>query len=157
MEEVFHGAAFSKSPMNISYRRSVSAPYSLTTSSGLTTLPRDLDILTMGCSAISPYFSTRALRAPFSSPYSASRRLRSASGWFSKAWGFRPRIMPWEVRFWYGSLVGTTPMSYRNLCQKRLYSRCRVVCSMPPLYQSTGLQYSSASLLAMASWFFGSQ
>ena len=81
-EEVFHGAAFSKSPMNISYRRSVSAPYSLTTSSGLTTLPRDLDILTMGCSAISPYFSTRALRAPFSSPYSASRRLRSASGWF---------------------------------------------------------------------------
>ena len=35
MLEVLHGAAFSKSPTNISYRRSVSAPYSLMTSSGL--------------------------------------------------------------------------------------------------------------------------
>ena len=85
MEEVFQGAAFSKSPMNISYRRSVSAPYSFTTSSGLTTLPRDFDILTMGCSAISPCFSTRAARAAFSLPCSASRRLRSASGRFSHA------------------------------------------------------------------------
>ena len=30
--------------MNISYRRSASAPYARTTSSGLTTLPRDLAI-----------------------------------------------------------------------------------------------------------------
>ena len=120
MELVFQGAAFSKSPMNISYRRSVSAPYSFTTSSGLTTLPRDLLILTMGCSAISPYCSTRWARAAFSLPYCATRALRSASGRFSKAWGLRPRIMPWEVRFWYGSGVGTAPMSYRNLCQNRL-------------------------------------
>ena len=39
-----HGADFSKSPMNISYKRMVSAPYSLMISSGLTTFPRDLDI-----------------------------------------------------------------------------------------------------------------
>ena len=36
--------------------------------------------------------------------------------------------------------VFTTPMSYRNLCQKREYSRWSVVCSIPPLYQSTGIQ-----------------
>ena len=28
-----------------------------------------------------------------------------------------PRIIPWLVRLAYGSFVGTTPMSYRNLCQ----------------------------------------
>jgi hypothetical protein len=28
--------------------------------------------------------------------------------------------------------VGATPISYRNLCQKREYKRWRVVCSMPP-------------------------
>ena len=79
MEEVDHGALFSKSPMNISYKRMVSAPYSRTMSSGLTTLPRDLLIF-----------------SPFS-----------------------PRIMPWLVRFAYGSGLLTMPMSYRNLCQKR--------------------------------------
>ncbi len=31
-----------------------------------------------------------------------------------------------------------------------------MVCSIPPLYQSTGIQYSSASLPAIASSFFGS-
>ena len=111
-----HGAAFSKSPMNISYRRSVSAPNSRTISSGLTTFPRDLDIF-----------------SPFS-----------------------PKIMPWLVRFLYGSFVGTRPISYRNLCQNRLYSRCSVVCSMPPLYQSTGDQYSTASRLTGALSLCGS-
>jgi hypothetical protein len=54
-------------PMNISYRRSESAPYWKTTSSGLMTLPRDLDILcARACTAMagladstkeSPFFS----------------------------------------------------------------------------------------------------
>src|SRR5690554_5805624 len=97
---VLHGTLFSKSPINISYMRKVSAPYSSTTSSGLTTLPRDLDIFSL----------------------------------------FSPKIMPWEVRFWYGSELDTTPISYKNLYQNREYKRCKVVCSIPPLYQSTGSQ-----------------
>src|SRR3989344_2342967 len=48
-----------------------------------------------------------------------------------------PKIIPCEVRFMYGSFVGTSFKSYKNLCQKREYKRCRVVCSFPPLYQST--------------------
>src|SRR3989338_11495352 len=48
-----------------------------------------------------------------------------------------PKIIPCEVRFMYGSFVGTSFKSKRNLCQKREYKRCRVVCSFPPLYQST--------------------
>src|SRR3989344_4894022 len=87
--------------MNISYNLSVSAPYIFTISSGLITLPLDLDIF---------------------SPPSA-------------------KMSPWEVRFIYGSLVGTNFKSYKNLCQKREYKRCSVVCSFPPLYQSTGVQY----------------
>src|SRR3989344_3395866 len=47
------------------------------------------------------------------------------------------RIRPCEVRFLYGSLTGTSPKSNRNLFQKREYKRCKTVCSMPPLYQST--------------------
>ena len=102
--------------MNISYVRSVSAPYSFTMSSGLTTFPLDFDIF-----------------SPFS-----------------------PRIIPCDVLFWYGSGVGTTPWSYKNLCQKREYSKWRVVCSIPPLYQSTGSQYFNASGLASALSLCGS-
>ena len=58
---------------------------------------------------------------------------------------FVPSIIPCDVRFAYGSFVGTTPMSYKNLCQNLEYNKCSVVCSIPPLYQSTGDQYSSAS------------
>src|SRR6476620_4471790 len=41
---VFQGLACSKGPKNISYKRNVSAPYSLQISSGLTTLYFDFDI-----------------------------------------------------------------------------------------------------------------
>ena len=44
---VFHGFVASSGPMNISYMRSVSAPYSFTMSSGLMTLPRDLLIFSL--------------------------------------------------------------------------------------------------------------
>lgn len=63
-------------------------------------MPRDLDILTMGCSAISPYFSTRALRAPFFVAVLGQQALALGIGLSLKGMGFRPRIMPWEVRFW---------------------------------------------------------
>ena len=101
IEAVSHGAACSKSPINSSYNLNVSAPYSKTTSSGLTTFPRDLLIFSPFC----------------------------------------PRIIPWLVLFLYGSMSSTTPMSYKNLCQNLEYNRWRVVCSIPPLYQSTGIQY----------------
>ena len=47
------------------------------------------------------------------------------------------KIMPWLVRFLYGSKVGTTPMSYKNWFQKREYNKCPVACSAPPMYKST--------------------
>ena len=111
-----HGAVWSNGPMNISYTRNVSAPYSFITSSGFTTFPLDLLIF---------------------SPLD-------------------PKIIPWEVRFAYGSFVGTIPISYKNLCQNLEYNKCRVVCSIPPLYQSTGDQYSNASLEAKALSLCGS-
>src|SRR5699024_12204077 len=44
----------SRGPMNISYRRKVSAPYWLTTSSGFTTFPLDLDIFSLPSPRIIP-------------------------------------------------------------------------------------------------------
>jgi hypothetical protein len=41
---VFHGLESVNPPINISYNLKASTPYSLTTSSGLTTFPKDLDI-----------------------------------------------------------------------------------------------------------------
>src|SRR3989344_3094278 len=116
MFSVFQDTAWSKGPMNISYIRTVSAPYVFTKSSGLTPLPFDFENLV---------------------PSSAS-------------------ISPCEVRFMYGSLVGTSFKSYKNLCQKREYKRCKVVCSIPPLYQSTGVQYSRFFRDANSFLFFGS-
>ena len=55
MPALDQGAAFSKSPMNISYNRMVSAPYSLTMSSGFTTLPRDLLIFSPFSPRIMPW------------------------------------------------------------------------------------------------------
>ena len=44
-----------------------------------------------------------------------------------------------------GSFVGTTPISYKNLCQKRAYRRCSTACSAPPIYTSTGSHFFSFS------------
>src|SRR5690625_3881175 len=51
---------------------------------------------------------------------------------------FDPKIIPWLNNFWNGSFVGTTPISYKNLCQKRAYNKCNTACSAPPIYRSTG-------------------
>ena len=48
-------AAFSKSPMNMIYSRMVSAPYWATTSLGLMTLPRLLDIFSPPSPRIMPW------------------------------------------------------------------------------------------------------
>ena len=42
---MLHGLTASSGPMNISYSRKLSAPYSATITSGLITLPRAFDIL----------------------------------------------------------------------------------------------------------------
>ena len=102
--------------MNISYKRSTSAPNSATIESGLITLPLDLDIF---C------------------PSDA-------------------KIMPWETRRAYGSVVGTASISYKNLFQNLEYNKCKVVCSIPPLYKSTGIQYFNFSGSPSDSLFFGS-
>mmetsp|Transcript_29056 Transcript_29056/g.49658 ORF Transcript_29056/g.49658 Transcript_29056/m.49658 type:complete len:288 (-) Transcript_29056:531-1394(-) len=52
---VCHGLTASSGPMNISYSRIASAPYVWTMSSGLTTLPRDLDIFSPSSPRIIPW------------------------------------------------------------------------------------------------------
>ena len=54
MSRVFQGLTASSGPMNISYRRSVSAPYSAIMSSGLTTFFRLLDIFAIDSASASP-------------------------------------------------------------------------------------------------------
>ena len=39
-----------------------------------------------------------------------------------------------------GSSILTRPRSRMTLVQKRAYSRCRMVCSTPPMYWSMGIQ-----------------
>ncbi len=52
--------------------------------------------------------------------------------WFS--------TMPWVSRFANGSSNFTSPRSRMTFDQNRAYSRCRIACSMPPMYWSTGSQ-----------------
>ena len=46
---------------------------------------------------------------------------------------FSSFTMPWHSRFVNGSSTSTMPRSRRTFVQKRLYSRCRMACSMPPM------------------------
>ena len=55
---MLHGLVASSGPMNISNSRSASAPYSATTSSGLTTLPRALDIFSPFSPRIIPWLTS---------------------------------------------------------------------------------------------------
>jgi hypothetical protein len=63
--------------------------------------------------------------------------------------GLRKKIsfstMPWVSRRLNGSSNVTRPRSRMTLVQKREYSRCRIACSMPPMYWSTGSQYLTRS------------
>ena len=55
---MLQGLTASSGPMNISYSRRESAPYSRTTSSGLTTLPRAFDIFSLLSPRIMPWFTS---------------------------------------------------------------------------------------------------
>src|SRR6185436_19914195 len=46
--------------------------------------------------------------------------------------------MPWLNKRRNGSSKSTTPISRRNMVKKREYKRCRIACSTPPTYMSTG-------------------
>ena len=61
--------------------------------------------------------------------------------------------LPWLITWpWFssrvnGSLKSTMPMSYSTLTKNREYIRCRMACSTPPTYRSTGAQRRTASTL----------
>src|SRR5699024_11647525 len=78
---VLHGLTCSNGPINISYSRIESAPYWSIISSGLTTFPRDFDILCALASTdisvplttkSSPSFSTSSLSSFIRSAFSAA-------------------------------------------------------------------------------------
>jgi hypothetical protein len=50
------------------------------------------------------------------------------------------RTMPCVSRFVNGSSKSTRPASCSTFVKKREYRRCRMACSMPPIYWSTGAQ-----------------
>ena len=52
--------------------------------------------------------------------------------WFS--------TMPWVSSLVKGSSTVTSFRSRITLVQKRAYNRCRMACSMPPMYWSIGIQ-----------------
>ena len=53
--------------------------------------------------------------------------------------------MPWVNRPANGSSNPTCPVAFMARVKKREYSRCRIACSMPPIYWSTGIQWSAAA------------
>ena len=48
-------------------------------------------------------------------------------------------------------------MSASALVKKRAYIRCRIACSTPPMYWSTGIQWSAAARSQAASSLRGSR
>ncbi len=48
--------------------------------------------------------------------------------------------MPCVNSFVNGSPIATSFRSRITLVQKRAYSKCRIACSMPPMYWSIGIQ-----------------
>ena len=156
--------------MNISYNRKESAPYSETTSSGLTTFPLDFDILNALELTLIFGFSVKTKPSPFLVTFEPSSFVAIAfwasfdpaetySPDFSSTkavYSTSPNIIPCETNFWNGSFVETTPMSYNTLCQNRAYNKCNTACSAPPTYKSTGIQYFSKDLSINAFSFVGS-
>ena len=62
------------------------------------------------------------------------------------------RTMPCVSRRWNGSSTSVSPQSRMTRVQKREYSRCRIACSMPPMYWSTGIQYCARASTIAASF-----
>jgi hypothetical protein len=53
--------------------------------------------------------------------------------------------VPWFSSEVNGSVKPTRPRSYSTLVKKRAYSRCRMACSIPPVYWCTGIQAATRS------------
>src|SRR3989338_5617605 len=51
------------------------------------------------------------------------------------------KTMPCVSRLLNGSSNSIIPRSLKNLVKKREYNKCRIACSIPPIYWSTGIQY----------------
>ncbi len=66
-------------------------------------------------------------------------------------------IIPCVNRRWNGSSGPIRPMSENALTKKRAYSRCRIACSMPPMYWATGIQRSTIARSHAASSLCASQ
>mmetsp|Transcript_21063 Transcript_21063/g.63392 ORF Transcript_21063/g.63392 Transcript_21063/m.63392 type:complete len:219 (-) Transcript_21063:2255-2911(-) len=126
---VLHTLVSLRGPMNISYSRRESAPKRSTTSSGFTTLPRDLLILWARADTReagsplrqypSPAFSISAAATLVGMAPSDSGSAGWPSGPFHRVYSVSPRIMPWLTSRWNGSGPDTAPMSNSTLCQKR--------------------------------------
>lgn len=64
-------------------------------------------------------------------------------------------VMPCVSRRLKGSSAFTRPQSRITLVQKRAYSRCRMACSMPPMYWSIGSHWSVRS--STIAWWLSAQ
>ena len=53
--------------------------------------------------------------------------------------------IPWVNRAWKGSWKSRWPRSASALVKKRAYIRCRIACSTPPMYWSTGIHSFSTA------------
>ena len=56
------------------------------------------------------------------------------------------KTIPWVSRDLKGSLKSIIPKSWKNLVKKREYNKCRMACSIPPMYWSTGIQYLTSRM-----------
>ena len=70
-----------------------------------------------------------------------------------------PRLMtcPWLISRVNGSPNDSSPMSCSTLVKNRAYSRCRMACSTPPTYRSTGAHRSVSATRNGPSAYRGEQ
>ena len=55
--------------------------------------------------------------------------------------------MPCVNKALKGSSTSTKPISCSTFTKKRAYNKCKIACSIPPMYWSTFIQYFAISLL----------
>ena len=66
-------------------------------------------------------------------------------------------IIPCVNRFANGSWNESSPMSASAFVKKRAYMRCRIACSTPPMYWSTGIHRATVAGSHAAFSLVGSQ
>ncbi len=141
-----HSSVCSGGAANIMNSRAVSAPYCSTSACGSTPLFFDLDIVTMppdstGCAVGAQRGADARLpRASVLTSTSAGLKYSTRpAGRFAEIDLVEHHALREQVREWLAR-PGTSPRSCITRVQKREYSRCRIACSMPPMYWSTGSQ-----------------